>query len=220
MHSMIPRLIFLITTVCISLSIQGQNNDWEMKKENDQIKVYTRKLEGQRFKEIRIKTKCKTSLNAIMAAFDDTAGHKNWVYKTPESYTIEKVDENTLIYYIKSDLPFPVTDRDIVIKYSWKQDPDTKVITTVSEGMSGKVDDVDGNIRVTDFLSEYILTPQGDGWIDIEYYAKMDPAGKLPAWLVNLAVTTGPIKTMEKFFEVLDSGRYNNTIIEGVSELR
>lgn len=217
---MILRLIFLLTTFCISLSVHSQNDGWEMKKENDGIKVYTRKLEGQRFKEIRIKTKCKTSLNAIMAAFDDTAGHKDWVYKTPDSYTVEKVDENTLIYYIKSDLPFPLTDRDIVIKYSWTQDPDTKVITTVSEGISGKVDDIDGNIRVTDFLSEYILTPQEDGWIDIEYYAKMDPAGKLPAWLVNMAVTTGPIKTMEKFFEILQSGKYDKIMIEGVSELR
>ena len=200
--------------------ICGQDGDWELKKETDNIEVYTRKLDGEKFKEIKILTHCKTSLNAIMAAFDDTEGHKEWVYKSPESYTVERVDDQTLIYYIKSDLPFPATDRDLVIKYTWTQDPETKIISTMSEGVVGKVEEYDANIRVKDFVSTYKLTPQENGWIDIEYYAKMDPAGKLPAWLVNLAVTSGPIKTMEELFAIIESGKYDNQIIEGVSELQ
>ena len=200
--------------------IYGQDSDWELKSETDNIEVYTRKLEGEKFKEIKILTQCKTSLNAIMAAFDDTEGHKDWVYKSPESYTVERVDDQTLIYYIKSDLPFPATDRDLVIKYTWTQDPETKIISTMSEGVVGKVEEYDANIRVKDFVSTYKLTPQENGWIDIEYYAKMDPAGKLPAWLVNLAVTSGPIKTMEQLFEIIESGKYDAQIIEGVNELQ
>jgi len=200
--------------------IYGQDSDWELKSETDNIEVYTRKLEGEKFKEIKILTQCKTSLNAIMAAFDDTEGHKDWVYKSPESYTVERIDEQTLIYYIKSDLPFPATDRDLVIKYTWTQDPETKIISTMSEGVVGKVEEYDANIRVKDFVSTYKLTPQENGWIDIEYYAKMDPAGKLPAWLVNLAVTSGPIKTMEQLFEIIESGKYDAQIIEGVNELQ
>jgi hypothetical protein len=181
--------------------------------------VYTRKKEGEKFKEIKILTRYQTTLNTIMAAFDDTEAHKDWVFKTPESYTVEKINDNTLIYYIKSDLPFPVSDRDLVIKYKWTQNPETKIIITESVGVVGKVEEIDSNVRVKDFVSNYTLTPQQDGWIDIKYYAKMDPAGNLPAWLVNMAVTKGPIITMENLFTLLDSGKYDDVKIEGVSEL-
>jgi len=216
---MINRISVSIFILILSYTIGISQDTWELAKEESNIKVYTRKIEGEKFKEIKINTKVKSSLNAIMAAFDDTEGHKEWVYKSPESYTVEKIDDTTLIYYIKSDLPFPAQDRDLVIKYSWSQDPDTKVIHTQSEGVIGKVEEYDSSIRVTDFVSTYKLEPQSDGWVDIEYYAKMDPAGKLPAWLVNMAVTTGPTKTMEKLFDLLESGRYDNSNVEGISEL-
>ncbi len=214
------RSIIFLSTFLYIIPVYSQDGDWELKNKTDNIEVYTRKLEGEKFKEIKILTKCKTSLNAIMAAFEDTEGHKDWVYKSPESYTVEEINDHTLIYYIKSDLPFPATDRDLVIKYTWTQDPDTKIISTLSQGVVGKVEEYDANIRVKDFISTYKLTPQNNGWIDIEYYAKMDPAGKLPAWLVNLAVTSGPIKTMEELFYILESGRYDNIDVEGVSELQ
>jgi len=216
---MFNRIIISIFILILSYTIGISQDKWELAKEENNIKVYTRKIEGEKFKEIRINTKVKSSLNAIMAAFDDTDGHKEWVYKSPESYTVEKIDDTTLIYYIKSDLPFPAHDRDLVIKYSWSQDPDTKIIHTQSKGVIGKVEEYDSSIRVTDFVSTYKLEPRNDGWVDIEYYAKMDPAGKLPAWLVNMAVTTGPTKTMQKLFQLLESGRYDNINVEGISEL-
>ncbi len=197
----------------------SQGIGWNLSKESDNIKVYTRILNGEKFKELKIVTSYNTTLNAIMAAFDDTDGHKDWVYKTSESYSVETVDKNTLIYYVNSDLPFPLTNRDIVIKYKWTQDSITKTITTESVGITGKVKQKGSNIRVVDFYSNYILTPRGDGWIDIYYYARMDPAGSLPAWMVNLAVTKGPVKTMKQLFKIIESGRYDNIQIEGVSEL-
>lgn len=214
------RTLILFLLLVFSYSAISQDDGWKLSKESDDTKVYTRKKEGEKFKEIKILTRHKTTLNAIMAAFDDTEGHKEWVFKTPESYTVERVNDNTLIYYVKSDLPFPVSDRDLVIKYEWTQDPETKVIVTESVGVVGKVEEKDSNIRVKDFQSNYTLTPKADGWINIEYYAKMDPAGSLPAWLVNMAVTKGPIKTMDKLFELIDSGRYDNIHVEGVTELK
>ncbi|MDA8693275.1 START domain-containing protein [Saprospiraceae bacterium] len=214
------KALFFFLFLVFSFSAISQDDGWDLSKESGDTKVYTRKKDGEKFKEIKILTRHQTTLNAIMAAFDDTEGHKEWVFKTPESYTVERVNDNTLIYYVKSDLPFPVSDRDLVIKYEWTQNPETKVIVTESVGVVGKVDEDDSNIRVKDFLSNYTLTPQADGWIDIEYYAKMDPAGSLPAWLVNMAVTKGPIKTMENLFKLLDEGRYDNIQVEGVSELQ
>jgi len=213
------RIIIIFLFLIFSFPAFTQDDGWELSEESNGIIVYTRKKQSEKFKEIKILTRYQTTLNAIMAAFDDPESHKEWVYKTPESYTVERIDKNTLIYYVKSDFPFPITNRDLVMKYKWSQDPETKVIFTESVGITGKVEETGSTIRVKDFLSHYTLTPKKDGWVYIEFDAKMDPAGSLPAWLVNLFVTLGPIKTMENLFEILDSGRYDNSQVEGVSEL-
>lgn len=209
-------LLFLLVGSSISLNAQ---ETWEQTKNEDGIKVYTRKKVGERFKEIKIVTSTKTTLNEIMASFDDVESHKDWVYKTPESKVIERVDPSTLIYYVKSNLPYPVKDRDIVIHYAWEQDPLSKVITTRSKALPGKFDPVQSTVRVKEFQSKYVLTPKPNGIIHIEYEAKMDPAGSLPAWLVNMAVSKGPVKTMKAFFKLLDSDKYKGIKVAGVEEL-
>ena len=50
----------------------------------------------------------------------------------------------------------------------------------------------------------------------MEYYMKVNPGGLLPAWLVNLAVTKGPMDTMESLFELVESGYYENAIVHGL----
>lgn len=212
------QLLLIVLFVALSSALHAQET-WTQTKNEDGIKVFTRKKAGERFKEIKIITSTKTTLNEIMASFDDVESHKDWVYKTPKSKVVERIDPTTLIYYVKSNLPYPVKDRDIVIHYTWEQDPLSKVITTRSKAVEGKLDPVKSTVRVTDFQSKYILTPKPGGVIHIEYEAKMDPAGSLPAWLVNMAVSKGPVKTMKAFFKLLDSDKYSGIIVAGVEEL-
>ena len=73
-------------------------------------------------------------------------------------------------------------------------------------------------VRIPVFDSYYILTPIGDGWLEMEYFLKIDPGGALPAWVVNLAASKGPDITMKALYKVIASGKYDNILVEGVEE--
>lgn len=212
-------LSFLIL-LFISPLFQGSETEWSLKKDKDGIQVYTRKPAGSKLLDLKIKMQVESSLNELMAALDDVESHKKWVFRCSESRIIEKIDQNGYYYYVKMNFPIPAKDRDVVIQYQWEQDPGTKIIRTHSKGAPGKLKEREDAIRIIDFKSSYLIVPETNGTIEIEYFLHADPAGYLPAWMVNMGVSRGPLKTMQKLKERLAAGLYKGARKEGIAELK
>jgi len=192
---------------------------WELHKEEDGIQVFTRKQEGKKIKELRIEMTFSTSLQELMAAFQDIENHKTWVFRTPVSERVKRLGKQSLIYYVMLDFPFPANDRDIVIHYSWSQDPITKIVETRSTTSNYELPLEEGIIRVKDFGTHYTLIPLPENKVKIIYEAWLNPEGSIPAWMVNLAVSKGPTKSMKALRDLLSTGKYSNASIEGIIEL-
>lgn len=219
------KIVAYVLTVFAFLSFtdavdNDDKNNWELQSEDDGIEVYLRDRPGDSFKEIKIVAQLKTGLNELMAALNDIEAREDWVYKCPEARLLQQVDKRTMIYYVRSNFPYPIRDRDIVIQYTWEQDPMTKVIVTRSKAVDGIVKNAKSTVRISKYQSNYVLTPLKDGTIHIEYVTQLDPAGSLPSWLVNKAITKGPIKSMNALFDILlHTERYKGAKVEGVQEL-
>jgi len=152
------------------------------------------------------------------------ANDRDWkLMKETEQYSIyarklhrSKFKEIKVKGRIQSSLS--VSDRDLVCYYERTQDPDTKVVTTKSYATPELIPKKKNLIRIPSFDSYYILSPDDEGWLDMEYFLRIDPGGALPAWVVNLAATTGPNSTMRALYKVIASGKYDDVIVEGVVE--
>lgn len=209
----------LIIFLALATTISGNSQEWSLAKEKENIKVFTRKTEGKKIKELKIESRVKASLNSLVAILEDIETHPDWVFKCSSSFYVDKPSDDKFTYYVSVDFPFPATDRDMVIYYEREQDPVTKEVVTISTSASDKSPSVDKYIRITEFDSKYILTPQEDGWVDIVYFLESDPAGKIPAWMINLAIAKGPTETMKRMFEEMKKEKYINANVPGVEEL-
>lgn len=207
-------LIFILLSI-ISFDLEAQSK-WDIVKQTDDITVFTRKSENSKYKEVKITMTIKCTMNELVAALEDVDAHKDWVPYTIDSKMVKKDSDSEFYYYVSSDFPFPAKDRDVVIYYEREQAADSKVVITRSEAAPEVLPKSDGFVRVPVFSSTYVLTPLDDGIIDIEYLLKVSPGGKIPAWIINLGVTKGPIKTMESLIKLIDSGKYSNYDVEGV----
>lgn len=207
-------LIFILLSI-ISFDLKAQSK-WDIVKQTDDITVFTRKSENSKYKEVKITMTIKCTMNELVAALEDVDAHKDWVPYTIDSKMVKKDSDSEFYYYVSSDFPFPAKDRDVVIYYEREQAADSKVVITRSEAAPEVLPKSDGFVRVPVFSSSYVLTPLDDGIIDIEYLLKVSPGGKIPAWIINLGVTKGPIKTMESLIKLIDSGKYSNYDVEGV----
>ena len=204
--------LVILVSIFFSSPLLSQNfdkKDWKLKTSKKDLKVFTRKSEQSDVKEIRIQTSVKASLKKIMAVLNDVDGYKEWVYKSMAAKKIKIISPNEYYYYTKSDFPFPIADRDLVVLSKQWEDKETGYIYSHSEAAPTMMANEKGTVRVTLFESYWKIMPQKDGTVSIDYVALTHPGGSIPAWVVNLGITRGPVETMKQFADLVE-GRSNS----------
>ncbi len=209
-------------SICLTLifftGISVVSDEWKLLKETDGIKVYTRKLDESKYEQIKLIFNVKAPLSEIVYALEDVKHHKDWVYATEESYIIHKRTPDDFDYYITMKMPFPVKDRDLVVYYKRHQNKATKTVTMISTSKPDVKKLRDGYVRIMDFKSKYTLRMLKNGFVEIEYFLDADPGGSVPAWLVNLVTTKGPIVTMKTLTKDLENGKYKGLKAKDIIE--
>lgn len=196
MNYSISKLIFVLIISLITSSLSAQFGEgWIYKKETDGVKVWTRTPDNSNFKEVLVQTSYNSTLSTLVSVGMDISAYDRWVYSTKEARLLETVSDSEVIYYSESEIPWPFENRDVVLKSTVEQDPETKVVNIYSRQVVDYMDKKDGIVRVPELIAQWILTPQEDGSIEALYYIKTDPGGNVPAWLMNLFVDRGPVES-------------------------
>jgi ribonuclease HI len=202
-------------------SIFSQNHhDWELKRDKGGIKVYVRDADDSKIKELKFTTTVQASLSAVTAVLSNVEGFDDWVYASVKSETIKKVSETEVYYYTEIDFPWPFNNRDLVLHTVFWQDAKTLSINSKTTSVHWMKPEEDGLVRISKADLRWTFTPVGNGTLRVDYYLKSDPAGNIPAWLINLAADQGPLQTMVKFKEMLELEKYKNAKLAFVQEAK
>lgn len=202
--------------LCLCLGFLGSSfspyfvisEDWNLIKQKDDIEVYTRYHKNSDYKEIRILTEFDADLEEFMKILNKAEDYHKWVYKCSEGKFLKRLNEQEFVYYTVSDLPFPAVDRDLVIhSKQWKDDHGN--VHSRSVGLEDYLPVNPNYVRIPYFESTWDIYPQANGKIKVDYKAISHPGGFIPAWLVNMAITTGPVKTMQGLKSILDQEKRN-----------
>jgi len=176
---------------------------WELMKEEGPLKVYTRKSQDSDIKELRMTTTMNASITDFIEALNDANSYKEWVYKCESSRLVRRISNTELYYQIETDFPFPLSDRDLVVRTQQKFDNFGNFYSD-SYACPEHQPEENGVVRIQTFESHWKVIPQSDGSVYIDYNSKVDPAGNIPQWVVNLGLTVGPVKTMERFTQFVE----------------
>ncbi len=209
--------IFLFFTPLFVFS-QNSKDGWELKREKGGIKVYLREVADSDIKELKFETELEASLTSIAAILTDVAGFDEWVYASVTSRTIRKVSETEMIYYTEMDFPWPLSNRDLVLRSRFWQDPHTLAFHSETHSVHDEMPEKDGIVRMTKADIRWVFTPIGNGKLKLNYFLSSDPGGSIPAWMINLAADQGPLMTMVKFKEAIEKEKYKNAKLAFVQE--
>ena len=75
------------------MSIPGQVWAWDLTKETNNIRVYTRSVEGSSFKEYKGVVQIEASLSSLVALVDDVLDYPNWIHTCIEATVLKRIDE-------------------------------------------------------------------------------------------------------------------------------
>lgn len=198
-----PKAITLLFAFfCFGFSCYAQQS-WTLKTEQDGIKVFTRSVADSKFKALKIECKLPTSARRLVAEILDVNNCPKWVYHTKSTSLIKRVSPAELYYYSEVDVPWPVQDRDFIAHLKVRQDPDTKVIIVDAPCVNEFVRERKDDVRIKHSIGRWVITPLSKSEVQVEYSIEVDPAGSVPAWLVNMFATEGPLESFKKLRQIL-----------------
>ena len=193
-------------------------SNWELRKDKDNIRIYTRKIIASDFKELKSITEVKTSLAPIIHILIDADHFTDWIYKCVKGSVVKKISDTEWITYQLFDAPFPFDDRDIVARCMITQDAKTKVVIVKSILADGWVPEKEGVVRIKNFHTHYTLTPEPNGFVKIDYELGTEPGGAVPAWLANLVMVNGPFTTQRAMNDLLQNPEIKKFRMDFINE--
>jgi len=203
------QILKLTLFVSVILAMAGMSekpvsNAWALKKEKDGIKVFVRNRKGSSLKDIRVTCTLQSTLGGIVHILTSKDEYKEWIYACSESYLIKDDGVFESYHYQVTDAPWPVEDRDLVLHSVVKQNKTTRQVEIVVKNVTDILPDYSGKVRVPYYDACWKITPLGENLVEVDYTISLDPGGNVPLWVINLAVSEGPLKTMQNFRDRLE----------------
>jgi hypothetical protein len=196
-HPLLLMWFVILVPVGCLIGQKSAEAEWSLINEKDNIYVYTRLLEDETLKEVRIQFRVQAPMQVFLNTLDHVPTYTSWVYKCAESKLVRKINDFEFYYYVRTDFPFPFVDRDIIIHTTGRIDSNTGIYYARSVGAPTELAVRPDCVRLREFESSWTVRPLQNGYLAATYQVRTEAGGAIPDWLTNLAVSTGPMRTIQ-----------------------
>ena len=200
---------FLILCLLAAGFAHAQEQDWKLKKDADGIKVYTRPVEGEAMNETKAVTKLNASLSATVAMLIDVENFHSWSPSTKSSRLLEQKSATEIIYYVETEAPWPVSDRDGIYTMRISQEP-SGLVKIVTGCLPDYLPENKGLVRIPKSEGSWIVKPLGDKEVELTYQNLADPGGSIPDWVANSGSVGIPYKMLKRMSQQVQKPQYQN----------
>jgi hypothetical protein len=191
-----PLKIFLecAITLVFHVTLYGQSN-WSLLREKDGIKISSRPAAASQFNDIRVEVDLPGNMNQLKAILLDVNHYKDWSYATKKSVLIKQIATGKLIYYSEIEVPWPATNRYFYANFDLKEDSGGHSIHVIAANLPDYLPFQKDLMKVTFTKGTWNISMNSKKSIHVDYLLELNPGGSLPAWVLNLFSTKGPMET-------------------------
>lgn len=187
---------FIFLYICIPITAQPASNpyEWNIVFEHKGVKVETRLRKNGHLEyrgETRLKMRLALARNALLEALRSC---------TPEMkgcliQTLTLQPNGTMLLYQKFDLPWPLTDRDLVLRGTTSEAGKSFWRLLLTSAPNLKETD-DSAVRIVQAHGFWQLENTGGQYTVVRHQMYLEPGGNLSAELVNDRIRDIGIRTM------------------------
>lgn len=182
---------------------------WELQKDQDNIQVYFKDVNGSDIKAFMGQTVMSASVSSIVKVMKDAETCADWVQGCVNAKTLDGETFNEGIQYGINDLPWPADDRDYVNRVFTIDNIDTGEISISLEAVEGYIPLTD-NVRLEKMTIHYFLSPISPTETKVTWVQHTEPGGYIPDWLVNMLLIDIPFYSLTRLEEVANKPGYRS----------
>lgn len=208
----LPLVFLLLGNLLWASAVQAApaaNAGWRLVSERNGISVYRQDEGESRIRTFRGVTRFPISNPAALEALlNDYAAIPRWMHFITSGSELSRKSyvERTLRF--TTELPWPVSDRDVVADF-----------TVLQEGNMVRISAVDKPGAATN--PDYVRIPDLNGRLEFHFFPEtketevtyeivMDPGGYIPAWAANIVLKDTPYFTLLKLRRIILEPDYQN----------
>ena len=201
----------------IIVSLQLFGSSWQLEKEKNGVLVYTREVEGSDFLEFKGVVEVDASVDAVIAFLYDIPITPEWIDDCDFAMTLEEVAFHDNYIYQTFDLPFPVSDRELILHSTLTYTKEGATLASVAasdfcqnyNGLRCKVVNDNKKVVITKSKGIYTMTALGVNRTKIVWKLHTEPGGSIPTWLANAMVVDLPFYSLSKLREMVLLPQYH-----------
>lgn len=186
--------IVLLCTLLLIRNYSFSQNLWELDKNKDGIKVYTRVEKGSDFKSFKAVMTINASPTDILKVLKNADKYSKW-YGFTKTAKLLKQEGDIQYNYVETIFPWPYVNRDMVYRLS-VETIHTGEIKISLKGISDYIPEIKGKVRMKKAEGFILLKPSRHN-TEIIYVFHSEPGDNIPTWLANNAIAELPFKTLE-----------------------
>lgn len=187
-------LFFLAQVLSGQLAAQS----WDLVKEQDGIKIYTRQEAGKSLKAYKGIADIQAPSDKVFALIENVYDHEWWGKGLSQVKVLLYEKNKRSRYYLEYRLPWPLFNRDLFVEVTVNADTVNRVFRTMAIPLPGVIPEYPDKVRMPAYRQSWTITPFGreSAHVILEGYA--DPAGNIPDWITNLAIVDTPINIIRE----------------------
>jgi len=191
--------------------------EWRLAREDQGIEVSIRKVEGSAIAESRAIMKLEgVTLSTVLALIADVAHQHEWIASMDESRVLAVISPVEQINYTLSRAPWPVADRDAVVRSKFSFDQEQGVARVETHAEPDYIPQRSGVVRIRKVDSSWTVTRLPENAIEVRYQVHSEPGGSLPAWLVNRIIFEQPFETLLNLREQVKLTQYRDAHLDNI----
>lgn len=176
---------------------------WTLKKDKDGIQVYTRDEPGNNNKAFKGETEVHAGMEAVSAVIENVELFDDWDEDIIEIRLLEHQPGKLIRYYVVYDVPWPFQDRDLCVEAVFSSDNTNGIRQLKSKSIPNAVPEDEDIVRIENYWQCWTLSENKDSIVHITVEGFADPAGDIPAWIANMAITESPLNMLENLKKAL-----------------
>ncbi len=193
-------LILFLAFVSLASFRKQQVDEWVYEREKKGIKVFTKKSKWGKLRDSKVVMVVSATPEELLKLLTDFDNYPSWVPRCKKARIVAHLSENEFIAHVVFNAPWPVADRDCIVRVKVEKNLQTGVITITETSEPKYLKPENGVVRIQQMVAIWRLTPKDGGTEVLNEYAS-NPGGSIPDWMTNTQSVENPLATFENIQE-------------------
>jgi hypothetical protein len=206
-------VVLLIVAACAATGhaagTRSADGTWQLVSEKEGIKVYMRHGEGSRLKTFRgVTTLSVDDWHALAGVINDYANAPRWLHFVSAVQELGRRGPLDRDVIFQTDLPWPVNDREAVVRAHGWNPPGTYDTVIRFENAPTLLPPNGDFVRFPEFNARFDFHWAGGNRMEVTYELVADPGGYIPDWIANIVLKDAPYFTLKRLAKTIQRPEY------------